>query len=171
MVFVIFESMKNVIIILGSPNSVKGRLSKIAIGRAEKCLEIFNPATDAVLCTGGFGVHFNVTNTPHAEYLKRYLIKKGILETHFLRFANSSNTVQDATKSKEILLENELKKITIITTEYHVKRVQLIFNEILSEFDKTYRSVPNNMSKKCLKKFETHEANSIDGILKNGLYY
>ena len=163
--------MKNVIIILGSPNSVKGRLSKIAIGRAKKCLEIFNPATDLILCTGGFGLHFNITATPHAEYLKRYLIKKNIPEIHFLGFANSSNTVQDATKSKEILLENGLKKITIITTEYHLKRVQLIFDEILSEFDKTYLSVPNNMSRKSLTSFETHEANSIDGILKNGLYY
>lgn len=163
--------MKNVIIILGSPNSVKGRLSKIAIGRAKKCLEIFNPERDVILCTGGFGLHFNKTLTPHAEYLKRYLMNKGISENHFLPFANSSNTVQDATKSKEILLENELKKITIITTEYHLKRVQLIFDEILSEFDKTYLSVPNNLSKKSLTKFETHEANSIDGILKNGLYY
>lgn len=163
--------MKNVIIILGSPNSAKGRLSKIAIGRAKKCLEIFNPATDLILCTGGFGLHFNTTLTPHAEYLKRYLIKKGISETFFMPFANSSNTVQDAVKSKEILRESGLKKITIITTEYHLKRVQIIFDEILSEFDKTYLSVPNNISKKCLKKYETHEANSIDGILKNGLYY
>lgn len=163
--------MKNVIIVLGSPNSVKGRLSKIAIGRAKKCLEIFNSSTDLILCTGGFGLHFNTTSTPHAEYLKRYLIKKNVPASHFLDFANSSNTVQDATKSKEILLEYELKKITIITTEYHLKRVQLIFDEILAEFDKTYLSVPNNMSRKSLKSFETHEANSIDGILKNGLYY
>lgn len=163
--------MKNVIILLGSPNSAKGRLSKIAIGRAKKCLEIFNPKTDEILCTGGFGLHFNVTSTPHADYLKRYLIKKGIASTHFLRFANSSNTVQDATKSKEILLENDIKKVSIITTEYHLERIQLIFNEILSAFDKSYFAVPNNMSKKSLKKFETHEADAINEILKNGLYY
>ncbi|MEY4541297.1 MAG: hypothetical protein RLZZ306_3054 [Bacteroidota bacterium] len=163
--------MKNAIIILGSPNSAKGRLGKIAIERAKKCLEIFNSENDLILCTGGFGLHFNTTQTPHAEYLKRYLIKNGIPETYFLPFANSSNTVQDATKSKEILLENDIGKITIITTKYHLERVQLIFDEILSEFDKTYLSVHNNISKKSLKSFETHEANSIAGILKNGLYY
>ncbi len=163
--------MKNVIIILGSPNAVKGRLSKIAIGRARKCLEIFNSETDMILCTGGFGLHFNTTSTPHAEYLKRYLIKNGIPEKHFLPFANSSNTVQDATKSKEILLNYEFKKITIITTEYHTKRVQLIFNEILSDFDKTYLEVINNMSIKSLQKFRNHEIKAIEGILKNGLYY
>lgn len=163
--------MKNVIIILGSPNSAKGRLGKIAVGRVKKCIEIFDSENDLILCTGGFGLHFNVTSTPHAEYLKRYLIKNGIPSSHFLPLAASSNTVQDATIAKEILLKNDINKITIITTEYHLKRVQLIFDEILAKFNKTYLPVPNNISKKSLKRFESHEVNAIDGILKNGLYY
>jgi vancomycin permeability regulator SanA len=163
--------MKNVIIILGSPNSQKGRLSKIAIGRAKKCIEIFNSEKDLILCTGGFGIHFNTSPKPHAEHLKRYLIKNGIFEICFLPFANSSNTVEDATKAKEILLENGGRKVTIITTNYHLKRVQLIFDEILSEFEKTYHGVPNTMSVKTLLKFEKHEAKAVEGILRDGLYY
>jgi uncharacterized SAM-binding protein YcdF (DUF218 family) len=163
--------MKNVIILLGSPNSPKGRLGKIAIGRAQKCLEIFKPDTDMILCTGGFGEHFNTSDKTHAAYLKRYLMRKGIAENVFLPFANSSNTVQDATKSKEILLENDFKKATIITTEYHLKRVQLIFDEILAGIEKTYIGVPNNMSLKSLQKFEEHEAKAVVGILRDGLYY
>ena len=163
--------MKNVIIILGSPNSSKGRLSRIAIGRARKCLEIFNSETDMILCTGGFGKHFNTSEKPHANHLKRFLIKNGITENYFLPYANSSNTVQDATKAKEILLENEVKKVKIITTNYHLKRVQLIFDEILSEFEKTYFGVPNNMSSKSLLKFENHEKKAVEGILRDGLYY
>jgi uncharacterized SAM-binding protein YcdF (DUF218 family) len=163
--------MKNIIIILGSPNSPKGWLSKIAIGRAKKCLEIFDSAKDMILCTGGFGVHFNTSEKPHAEYLKRYLIKNGISEECFLPFANSCNTVEDATKAKEILLEYGVRKVTIITTHYHLKRVQLIFDEILSEFEITYLDVPNNMSVKSLLKFEKHEAKAVEGILRDGLYY
>jgi uncharacterized SAM-binding protein YcdF (DUF218 family) len=163
--------MKNVIIILGSPNSSKGRLCKIAIGRAKKCLEIFNPKTDIILCTGGFGLHFNTTDKPHAAYLKRYLIRKGIADNFFLPFAFSSNTVQDATKSKEILLEFGATKATIITTEYHLRRVQLIFDEILSEIERTYVSVPNSMSLKSLQKFGQHEVKAVEGILRDGLYY
>jgi vancomycin permeability regulator SanA len=163
--------MKNIIIILGSPNSPKGRLSNIAIGRAKKCLEIFDLAKDMILCTGGFGLHFNTSEKPHAEYLKRYLMKNGISERCFLPFANSSNTVEDATKAKEILLENKVEKVMIITTNYHLKRVQLIFNEILSEFEKTYLGVSNNMSAKSLIKFEKHEAKAVEGILRDGLYY
>jgi uncharacterized SAM-binding protein YcdF (DUF218 family) len=163
--------MKNAIILLGSPNSPKGRLSKIAIGRAKKCLEIFNPDLDMILCTGGFGVHFNTSDKPHAAYLKRYLVRKGIAENAFLPFANSSNTVQDATKSKEILLEFGATKATIITTEYHLRRVQLIFDEILAKIVKTYIGIPNNMSLKSLQKFEQHEEKAVAGILRDGLYY
>ena len=163
--------MKNVIIILGSPNSAKGRLSKIAIGRAKKCLEIFNPEDDLILCTGGFGLHFNTSEKPHADYLKRYLINNGILENYILPFANSSNTVEDATKIKEILLKYQAKKAIIITTIYHLKRVQLIFDEILVGIEKTYFGVPNNMSQKSVLKFEKHEINAVEGILRDGLYY
>ncbi len=163
--------MKNVIIILGSPNSQKGRLSKIAIGRANKCLEIFDSQTDMILCTGGFGIHFNTSEKPHAEYLKQYLMKNGIPENYFLSFANSSNTVQDATKAKEILRKNEVDKVKIITTNYHLKRVQLIFDEILSEFEKTYFEVPDNMSTKSILKFKNHEIKAVNEILRNGLYY
>ena len=163
--------MKNIIIILGSPNSSKGRLSKIAIGRAKKCLEIFNPAKDMILCTGGFGLHFNISEQPHADHLKRYLINNGVLENYILPFANSSNTVEDAVKAKEILLIYEAKKATIITTIYHLKRVQLIFDEVLGGIEKKYFGVPNNMSGKNILKFEKHEINAMEGILKNGLYY
>jgi len=163
--------MKNVIIILGSLNSSKGRLSKIAIGRAKKCLEIFNPAEDMILCTGGFGLHFNISEKPHADYLKRYLVKNGISKNYILSFANSSNTVEDATKAKEILLKNEAKKVAIITTDFHLKRVQLIFDEILIGIEKIYFGVPNNMSEKSVLKFEKHEVKALEGILRNGLYY
>ncbi len=163
--------MKNVIIILGSPNSAKGRLSKIAIGRAKKCLEIFDSENDLILCTGGFGLHFNTSEKPHSSYLKQYLMKKGISESSFLPFANSTNTVEDATKAKEILLKNNAKKVAIITTNYHLKRVQLIFDEILIGIEKTYLGVPNNMPVKNLRKFEKHETKAIEGILRDGLYY
>ena len=111
--------MKNVIIILGSPNSQKGRLSKIAIGRARKCLEIFNPEKDMILCTGGFGVHFNTSEKPHADYLKQYLIKNGILNNYFLPFANSSNTLKKI-ESRLVLFKNfvRVNKSTIVNLDF-----------------------------------------------------
>jgi hypothetical protein len=163
--------MKKIIIVLGSPNSAKGRLGKIAIARAKKCLEIFNPTEHKIICTGGIGQHFNTTEKPHAFYLKRYLQRKGIPSSSFLPFAESSNTVEDATKSKEVLKANLCSDVTIVTSFYHLQRVQIIFDEILHEFNRTYCGTENNCSLRRLKKFENHEQKAIEGILRNGLYY
>ncbi len=163
--------MKRIIVILGSPNSPKGRLSKIAISRLHKCVEVFNPDNDLILCTGGFGKHFNTSDKPHYNLLQRSLERKGIPKKFFLPSANSSNTVEDATKTKTILSKIDFSEITIITSEYHIKRVQLIFDEILVDIEKTYLGVANNLSLKTLKKLEIHEAKAINGILTHGLYY
>lgn len=163
--------MKAVLIVLGSPNSAKGRLGKLAIERATKCLDIFDTKHHLILCTGGFGPHFNTSVKPHCQYLKQYLLRNGIKETSFLPSASSANTVEDATKAKLILDQFLYKNITIITTEYHLQRVKLIFDEILVDYDKTYLPVPNNLSEKAIKKLEMHEFNAISGILKDGLYY
>jgi uncharacterized SAM-binding protein YcdF (DUF218 family) len=163
--------MKNILIILGSPNSAKGRLGKSAIGRLKKCIEIFKPDENLILCTGGFGVHFNASSKPHAEYLMKYLIKKRISKEYFLPFADSANTVEDAVKSREILRKMGFENCTIITSNYHLKRVQLIFDEILTGIEKQYIGVEDNFSEKKLKLLQNHEAKAIEGILKNGLYY
>jgi uncharacterized SAM-binding protein YcdF (DUF218 family) len=163
--------MKNILIILGSPNSAKGRLGKAAIGRLKKCIEIFQTDENLILCTGGFGVHFNTSQKPHAEYLMRYLTKKGIPKKYFLPFADSANTVEDAVKTKAILEKIELSNCTIITSNYHLKRVQLIFDEILVGIEKRYIGVEDNFSEKKLTLLQNHEAKAIEGILKNGLYY
>ncbi|MES2520447.1 MAG: YdcF family protein [Bacteroidota bacterium] len=163
--------MKDIIILLGSPNSPKGRLSKVAVARLRKCLEIFHSNDHLIICTGGFGSHFNTSEIPHFEYLKRFLMKNKIAEESFLPAANSSNTVEDATKTKAILSDINFDKCIIITAEYHVKRVKLIFDEILANIPKAYVPVPNNLSKKTLRKLEKHESKAIQGILTHGLYY
>ncbi len=163
--------MKNILIILGSPNSAKGRLGKAAISRLKKCVEIFKPDENLILCTGGFGVHFNTSQKPHAEYLMQYLIKNGISKEYFLPSANSANTVEDAVKSMGILKKMDFRNCTIITSNYHLDRVQLIFDKILTGIEKQYIGVEDGFSEKKLKLLQNHETKAIEGILKNGLYY
>jgi len=93
-----------ILIVLGSPNSSQGKLSSISIDRLDYCMQYFNKET-LILCTGGFGAHFNTTSTPHATYAKTYLVSNGIAENNFLNAALSSNTVEDAVKIKSILAE------------------------------------------------------------------
>lgn len=162
--------VKRIVVILGAPNNDKGELMKIAIDRLNVCINIFNKHTDLIICTGGFGKHFNETPTAHAEYAKRYLINNGINEEYFLDNAISSNTVEDAVKVREIIF-NRYKKLTIITSEFHLERTKLIFNEILNAVKKEYIGAKHNFTYDEISPLITHEQAAIEKIKKNGLYY
>ncbi|WP_034042410.1 YdcF family protein [Wocania ichthyoenteri] len=161
---------KNVLIVLGSPNSPEGILSDISKSRLNFCASVYSK-NNLVLCTGGWGDHFNTANKPHAYYAKAYLIKKGIVEKDFLDHAISSNTVEDAVKIKSIIEKLNGVSLTIITSDYHLNRVKLIFNEILKPFKLDFVGVKSNLDKKDYDLLVNHEKKAIKSILENGLYY
>jgi len=160
-----------VIVVLGSPNFPDGTLGPIALDRLQGCLSIFNSQKHKILCTGGFGAHFNTSPVAHANYLKEFLIQKGVPSTAFLPLALSSNTVEDAVMSKSILEEVEYKDLIIITSEYHVARVEFIFTEILKDFNLNFKSVAHHSIDDVLEPLIQHEKVAMDQLISNGLYY
>ncbi|WP_294960144.1 YdcF family protein [uncultured Flavobacterium sp.] len=160
-----------VLIVLGSPNSDNGELGATALDRLNSCLKIFNPKEYCILCTGGFGAHFNSTSNPHASYAMNYLMNKGVSEKSFLEFALSANTVEDAVFSKKILENHNLLSAVVITSDYHLERVKLIFDEILALFAIEYIGVKHDISDFEREKLIEHEKKAINGILNKGLYY
>ena len=160
-----------VIVVLGSPNFPDGTLGPIALDRLQGCLDIFDPSQHQILCTGGFGNHFNMSPIAHANYLKDILIQKGVPSTAFLPLALSSNTVEDAVMSKSILKETDFKDLIIITSEYHVARVKFIFTEILKDFNLNFKSVAHHSIDDVLEPLIQHEKVAMDQLISNGLYY
>jgi predicted phosphodiesterase len=161
---------KEVIVVLGSPNSDKGELESIAISRLNHCLDIYTNGM-LVLCTGGWGQHFNTTQTAHAVYAKNYLIKRGIPADAFLGNALSDNSVDDAVKVKRNIEGMTDLRLTIITSDFHAERIKLIFNEILRDYACSIVGVQSNMDSDELNRLVKHEQQAIASILKNGLYY
>ncbi|MDN5214759.1 YdcF family protein [Fulvivirgaceae bacterium BMA12] len=161
---------KEVLIVLGAPNSPTGELSNIAKSRLDYCASIYSKGK-RVLCTGGWGEHFNTAPEAHAVYAKRYLIEKGVFEEDFLAFALSQNTVDDAIKVKKIISNITASKWTIITSDFHKERVVLIFQEILKGFDFTFTGVKSNLENDHLERLIKHEQEAVQLILRNGLYY
>lgn len=159
-----------ILVVLGSPNSVSGILSTISTSRLDYCIQHFNKQK-RILCTGGFGVHFNSTKIAHATQGKEYLLKKGITKYSFLTAAISSNTVDDAVKINAIIATQKQIKLTIISSDYHLQRVTYIFNKILKEYPKTYIGVPSNLATKTLTKLQQHEKKSLEKMRREGLYY
>ena len=116
------------IIVLGSPNSPDGELYSVAKERCELALvEYAKHPNWKILLTGGYGAHFNTTDQPHAAYLKQYLVKRGVPSEAFVEFAESSNTLQDASLAKPIVLKYQVREIIVVTSDYHIDRARYIF--------------------------------------------
>lgn len=161
---------KEVLILLGSPNSPSGKLSDISLSRLKYCVNHYQPGS-LILCTGGWGEHFNTSEHAHASLAQQYLIENGIPEAVFLDFALSGNTVEDAVKAKEILSKLENINLTIITSYYHVNRVKLIFNDIFKGYQMDFIGVESKLDKEAYDTLVQHEKKAINAIVKNGLYY
>lgn len=161
---------KEVLVVLGSPNSPIGELSDISKNRLDYCRKIFTKG-QLVLLTGGWGAHFNTSDKPHAFYGRAYLINKGLSEKDFLEFAMSENTVDDAVKIKAILSEPKNANLIVITSDYHEDRVKLIFKEILKEYEISFVGVESSLDEKRLHELRKHEDKAINAIKRNGLYY
>ncbi|MEO9076147.1 MAG: YdcF family protein [Gelidibacter sp.] len=162
--------IKDVLIVLGSLNSTSGKLSDISTSRLDYCANIYQKG-NLILCTGGWGDHFNTTTNSHASYAKQHLIEKGVLETDFLDFALSGHTVEDAVKVKPIIAKLKDIKLTVITSDYHLERVKLIFNEILEGYIMNFVGVKSSLTEDEQNAAILHEKKAINSILLNGLYY
>lgn len=159
-----------ILVVLGSPNSPSGELSTISKSRLDYCRIMFKKG-NLILCTGGWGLHFNKSDKSHAYYGKEYLIENGLSEKDFLEFALSENTVDDAIKIKSIVSSFNNVKLTVITSDYHIERVKLVFNEILGKYEINYRGVKSNLPLDKLLQLNEHENRAIKSIKQNGLYY
>tara|TARA_B100000809_G_scaffold237763_1_gene257879 strand:+ start:45082 stop:45573 length:492 start_codon:yes stop_codon:yes gene_type:complete len=161
---------QKIVIVLGSPNYPSGALGEISKSRLNYCLNTFQEG-NLILCTGGWGAHFNTAEKAHASYSKTFLIEHGISENSFLEFALSTNTVEDAVKTKQIVSKFENPQLTIVTSDYHLNRVKLIFNEILEKYAMNFIGIESNLNKEEYSTLVLHEQKAIQSILEIGLYY
>ena len=114
---------QEVLIVLGAPNSNSENLSLMSLSRLNFCKTRYAPGK-LVLCTGGWGEHFNTTPRSHASYAKDYLLKIGFLEDDFLPNALSQNTVDDAVKIKtEATQEDEISFIETSIPNFPLREV------------------------------------------------
>jgi len=161
---------ERILIPLGAPNSPDGVLSAIAQSRLDLCLKIYTD-TDLVLCTGGWGKHFNISKKPHALYAKEYLLKNGVSSQCFLDFALSANTVEDAVKVKEIISTFTEPHLVVITSDFHLERAKLIFTEIVKGYTIQFMGAKVELPEEQRKKMVAHEKRAIRSIMERGLFY
>lgn len=162
--------MQKVIIVLGSENSENGELGSIAKDRLKKCLEIFSDDY-LIACSGGWGAHFNVSENPHAQYAIDFLLGNGISKEVILPPILSEHTVDDAVKIKSFFKNKKDFEILIVTSDFHLERVELIFEEVLKGYKLAFLPAKSSLSKSQFLEKVDHEKKAVASILENGLYY
>jgi uncharacterized SAM-binding protein YcdF (DUF218 family) len=160
-------------VVLGSPNSPEGELFLMAKKRLDKCYEEYLSHKYSIILTGGFGVHFNTSLHPHHHWAKQYLINQGVDNQDIIACLDSANTVQDATMLRPILAQNSVKHLIVITSDYHLERVEFIFKSVLAEkVSLSYIGVDSEgIDPEILDKLMTHETLALEGLRKNGVIF
>jgi len=162
--------MNGIIIILGSPNDERGNLSDIGISRLDRGLQEYRKRKGyKILCTGGFGEHFNTTERPHAEYGVNYLLQSGLAEIDVLEIAESRNTAEDALLAMPIVEKHEVKSLIIVSSDFHMKRVKYIFKRVFRGFNLKFYGAQTNFTDQQYRALKNHEERELKKIKKSGI--
>jgi uncharacterized SAM-binding protein YcdF (DUF218 family) len=155
--------MKGIIVVLGSPNSDSGELGEIAINRLNKARGIYlkNPGFFKIICTGGFGPHFNTTPLPHAYYAAKYLRKKGVPDEDILEGIISRNTIEDAKKAKPVIEFYQPERLVLVTSDFHMQRAAILFEKYIKGRRLFFEAAPSTLSKESQQKLQEHEEKAI----------
>jgi len=158
--------MEGIIVLLGAPNDQNGNLSVIATARCEQAIREYraNPGYK-ILPTGGYGLHFNVTDKPHAFYTRRYLMSHGIPAVDILEFAESSNTVEDAQLARPVVERYGVKRIIVVTSDYHLRRAQYVFEQELAGVELAYSGCVTLLPKDELRALQEHEERALAKLM------
>jgi uncharacterized SAM-binding protein YcdF (DUF218 family) len=151
-----------VIVVLGAPNDDNGALSRLAVERCDRALDEFRAHPDhGMMTVGGWGAHFNTTAKPHGWYSRNYLIEKGVPESIFLPIAESGNTIQDAELAKPILQASGIRRLRIVTSDFHVARARFCFEREFPGFDLVFCPALTRASNEDLQRYRDHEVRAL----------
>lgn len=155
---------------MGSPNDERGNLSDISIGRLSRGIEEYrNHKGYKILCTGGFGEHFNITDKPHAFYARTHLIKQDIPENDILEIAESHDTVEDALLAKPIIDKYKVKTLMVISSDFHMRRVKHIFERVFQGYNLIFSEAKTEFTEERYNVLNKHEEPELDKLVKAGI--
>tara|TARA_B100000900_G_C20506418_1_gene686080 strand:- start:211 stop:789 length:579 start_codon:yes stop_codon:yes gene_type:complete len=154
-----------VIIILSHFMNKNGILDNETIRRIGKAIKICSQRKINLIITSGWAYRKDNSNTI-GRIVKNYILDNFKLENcKILVNTKSRDTVGDAFFSRAKLIEYSISKITVVTSDYHIRRAKLIFNSFFSNIEyleilgiKTSKGGKLNIKKK--------ERSSIDAFLK-----
>ena len=107
-----------------------GRMAPELVGRCDAAAAAARSFPSAILvCSGGPTGKNNPQNHTEAGLMKRYLVEKqGIDASRIFIDEKAMSTVQNAVNTFEILRAQGIQTITVVTSSYHQRWGQVIYN-------------------------------------------
>ena len=124
----------NIIIVLGEKLDNSGNISETLKNRLDKAVEVYQTGNYNIIVSGG-----NVqTNTIYSEayQMKQYLTNTlSIPTSKIITEPNSKNTIENAQYTLEIIKQKGgIDRIVVVSSEFHIKRVEFIFNYFFNPY-------------------------------------
>ncbi|MEK6939706.1 MAG: YdcF family protein [Nanoarchaeota archaeon] len=119
------------LIILGGGLDEQQELNKQSRLRYDKGLKI-QDRFDYIICASGFTYRKNhlPSAISEAEAGKRYLLQQGVPAEKIIFEALSKDTLSNAFYCRKIIDQLGLKKITVVTSAFHMKRSMFLFEVV-----------------------------------------
>jgi len=115
------------IIVLGHGQK-KREIGEVLKNRLDKVFELFQENKEAKIILSGGKVYSKEFS--EAEIMEEFLEKRGVMKESIILDDKSKNTFENLINSKKIAEERGFKKIALITSDYHLKRVRMIAKNI-----------------------------------------
>ena len=152
------------LIVLGNKLLSNGNMHQILINRLKKVCELYKiDKYDLVIVSGG-QVEKNTIYT-EAYQMKRYLINQRIPENKIIIENISRDTSENAKECFKIINKLTPQKITVVTSFFHIKRVQNIFNDYFKNFKIEYIPSKNGIYGDILKEHIANEKKYLNDYL------
>ena len=137
------ETNEHAFVVLGYELNDDGSLKKEAKGRCDVAYESAKLYKNSLIfLTGGGTAKKNKTVT-EAGQMEEYLVKtKGLDKNRIIIESEAMDTIENAKYTVKKLIDNNIKTITIITSEYHIKRANILFKGVSMLMAENFKITP-----------------------------
>ena len=122
---------KHAFVVLGYQLDGAGDMRPELIGRCDAAAAAARSFPDSyVVTTGGATGGVDTNNHTEAGEMKKYLVKSGISKDRVFAEEKARTTLQNAEYSFRILRDLGIEKVTVVTSDYHQRWGQVVFNAV-----------------------------------------
>jgi len=122
----------NLVVVLAHLMSKSCELGNESVARADMAIKIFSSDQYDKLVTLGWDYRADC-DVPIADVMRDYLLKNSDIDDSLIMpVRESRDTVGDAIYCLDYFHSSKLKKMVVVTSDYHVERTKFIFNRVFN---------------------------------------